>query len=117
VPHVLCVSRLQIKCHPIIEALPTNISTSPTLGYSIMLHYLYLSIIRDPLLSSKDMFQDILWMPVTADSTELFKKCFLLLYWVGVHCGIYKSSYMSNISYLNSPSPPFSFILIPPFQE
>jgi hypothetical protein len=30
---------------------------------------------------------------------------------VGVHCGIYKSSYnISNISYLNSPSPPFSFI-------
>jgi hypothetical protein len=27
---------------------------------------------------------------------------FLLLYWMGVHCGIYKSSYnVSNISYLN----------------
>jgi hypothetical protein len=44
-------------------------------------------------------------------------KSFLLLCWVGVHCGIYKSSYnISNISYLNSPSPPFSFISpLPPF--
>jgi hypothetical protein len=38
-------------------------------------------------------------------------KLFLLLFWVGVHCGIYKSSY--NISYLNSPPPPF-FIPTPP---
>jgi hypothetical protein len=30
---------------------------------------------------------------------------------LGVHCGIYKSSYnVSNISYLNSPPPSFSFI-------
>jgi hypothetical protein len=37
---------------------------------------------------------------------------FLLLYWMGVHCGIYKSSYhISNISYLHSPPPSFSFIL------
>jgi hypothetical protein len=29
---------------------------------------------------------------------------FLLLFWVEVHCGIYKCSYnVSNISYLNSP--------------
>jgi hypothetical protein len=35
--------------------------------------------------------------------------------WVGVHCGIYKSSY--NISYLNSPPPPFSFIPIHPFLD
>jgi hypothetical protein len=36
---------------------------------------------------------------------------FLLLCWVGVHCGIYKSSYsISNISYLNSSPPSFSFI-------
>jgi hypothetical protein len=34
-----------------------------------------------------------------------------LLSLVGVHCGICKSSYnVSNISYLNSPSQPFSFI-------
>jgi hypothetical protein len=34
---------------------------------------------------------------------------------VGIHCGIYKSSYnMSNISYLNSPPPLFSFILPSP---
>jgi hypothetical protein len=36
---------------------------------------------------------------------------FLLLYWVGTQCGIYKSSYnISNVSYLNSPTPWFSFI-------
>jgi hypothetical protein len=36
---------------------------------------------------------------------------FLLLCWVGVYYGIYKSSYnVLNISYLNSPPPPFSFI-------
>jgi hypothetical protein len=35
----------------------------------------------------------------------------LLLCWVEIHCGIYKSSYnISNISFLNSPPPPFSFI-------
>jgi hypothetical protein len=39
-----------------------------------------------------------------------------LLCWVwGLHCGIYKSSYsVSNISYLNSPSPLLSFILPSP---
>jgi uncharacterized membrane protein len=37
----------------------------------------------------------------------------LLLCWVGVHCGIYKSSYnISNVSHLNSPLP-LSFILLP----
>jgi hypothetical protein len=36
---------------------------------------------------------------------------FLLLCWVEIHCRIYKNSYnISNISYLNSPPPPFSFI-------
>jgi hypothetical protein len=36
---------------------------------------------------------------------------FLLLCWVGVHYGIHKSSYnITNISYLNSFSPSFSFI-------
>jgi hypothetical protein len=36
---------------------------------------------------------------------------FLLLCWVSVHCRIYESSYnVSNISYLNSPPPLFSFI-------
>jgi hypothetical protein len=35
--------------------------------------------------------------------------------WMSVHCGIYKSSYyISNIIYLNSPPPPFSFILLSP---
>jgi hypothetical protein len=39
---------------------------------------------------------------------------FLLLCWVGVHCGIYKSSYnISNISHLNSPPPLFFFISSP----
>jgi hypothetical protein len=33
------------------------------------------------------------------------------LCWVGVYCGIYKSSY--NISYLNSPPLPFFFIFSP----
>jgi hypothetical protein len=38
-------------------------------------------------------------------------RIFLLLCLVGVHCGIYKSSYnLSNISYLNSLPPPLSFI-------
>jgi hypothetical protein len=41
----------------------------------------------------------------------LFFVLFLLLCWVGVHCGIHKSSYnISCISYLNPPTPPFSFI-------
>jgi apolipoprotein N-acyltransferase len=41
---------------------------------------------------------------------------FFLLCWVGVHCGIYKSSdNISNISYLNSHPPSFSFILPLPF--
>jgi hypothetical protein len=42
----------------------------------------------------------------------LHKAFFLknLLCWVGVHCSIYKSSYnVSSTSYLNSPSPLFSF--------
>jgi hypothetical protein len=44
---------------------------------------------------------------------ELSGLLFLLLCW-GVHCGIYESSYsLSNISYLNSPPPSFSFILYP----
>jgi hypothetical protein len=35
----------------------------------------------------------------------------LFLHFIGVHCGIYKSSYnVSNISYLNSPPPPLCFI-------
>jgi hypothetical protein len=50
------------------------------------------------------------------DKTEdhLFKILFCF-YFIGlgrgVHCGIYKGSYnTSNISYLNSLSPPFSFL-------
>jgi hypothetical protein len=45
---------------------------------------------------------------------------FLCLFFIvlGVHCGIYKSSYnKSNISYLNSPPPSFSFTLFPPFLQ
>jgi hypothetical protein len=35
----------------------------------------------------------------------------LLLYWVEVRCGIYTGSYnVSNVSYMNSPPPPFTFI-------
>jgi hypothetical protein len=42
----------------------------------------------------------------------------LLWCWVGVHCGIYKGSWnVSDISYLNSPPPPLSFILPPWFLE
>jgi hypothetical protein len=41
----------------------------------------------------------------------IFFPLFLLLCWVEVHYGIYKSSYnITNISYFNSPPPPFSFI-------
>jgi hypothetical protein len=33
------------------------------------------------------------------------------LCWVRIHCGIYKDFYnISNILYLNLPTPPFSFI-------
>jgi hypothetical protein len=36
---------------------------------------------------------------------------FFLIVLLGIHCGIYKSSYnVSNISYLNSPPPLLSFI-------
>jgi hypothetical protein len=46
--------------------------------------------------------QHLFWPPVL---------CFLSLCWVGVHCGIHKRSYsITNISYLNSPPSPFSFI-------
>jgi hypothetical protein len=46
------------------------------------------------------------------------KKLFLLLYWVGVHCGIYKTSYIHQICHnLNLPPPPCSFILPPPSPE
>jgi hypothetical protein len=39
----------------------------------------------------------------------------LLLWWVGVHCGIYTGSYnVSNISYMNSPPQPFFFIPLSP---
>jgi hypothetical protein len=39
----------------------------------------------------------------------------LLLCWVGLHCGIYKSSYnVSNTSYLDSPSPWLCFISLSP---
>jgi hypothetical protein len=42
----------------------------------------------------------------------------LFLFCAGVHCGSYKSFYnISNISYLNSRPPPFSFIPLPPFLE
>jgi hypothetical protein len=44
-------------------------------------------------------------------SQHLSHSLFLLLCCMGVHCGLYKSSYnISNISYLNSPPPSFSFI-------
>jgi hypothetical protein len=40
--------------------------------------------------------------------------CIVILFFIvvlGVHCSIYKSSYgISNVSYLNSPLPSFSFI-------
>jgi hypothetical protein len=40
---------------------------------------------------------------------------FLLLCWVGVLCGIHKSSYsITKLSYLNSPPQSFSFISPPP---
>jgi hypothetical protein len=36
----------------------------------------------------------------------------------GGNCGIYKGPYnVSDISYLNSPPPPLSFIPLPPFME
>jgi hypothetical protein len=42
----------------------------------------------------------------------------ILIVVLGVHCGIYKSSYyISNISQLNSYPPSFSFIPLPPFLE
>jgi hypothetical protein len=44
----------------------------------------------------------------------LFKKILFFIAVLGVHCGMYKSSYdISNISCLNSPPPSFSFILSP----
>jgi hypothetical protein len=52
--------------------------------------------------------------------SDLFNQCvsFLLLCWLGVNCGIYKISHnMYNISYLNSPPPPFYFIPLPPCLE
>jgi hypothetical protein len=44
----------------------------------------------------------------------LFKQLFFIIV-LGVHCGLFKSSYdTSNIPYLNSPPPSFSFIPPPP---
>jgi hypothetical protein len=45
----------------------------------------------------------------------IFYLCFILLFWVGGHCGIYKVSYnVSNISYLNSPTLHHSPLSLPP---
>jgi hypothetical protein len=46
---------------------------------------------------------------------RLKKYIFFIIFVLGVHCDIYKSSY--NVSSLNSPPPSFSFILLPPFLE
>jgi hypothetical protein len=51
------------------------------------------------------------------DIHHLNKSFYFIFYccagWEGVRCGIYKSSYnISNISYLTSPPPSFSFITI-----
>jgi hypothetical protein len=44
----------------------------------------------------------------------VLNNCFLLLCWVGVHCGIYKRSYnISNISYLNTPPPHINLLYAP----
>jgi hypothetical protein len=52
----------------------------------------------------------------TPSPFALFIYLFLLLCWVGVHCGIYKSSYhISNISYLNSSHPSFPLSSTPKF--
>jgi hypothetical protein len=46
---------------------------------------------------------------------DLFSFIFLLLCWVEVHCGIYKSSYnISNISYFNHPLHYFPLLPPPP---
>jgi hypothetical protein len=46
---------------------------------------------------------------------EAFNFFPLLLWWVGVHCGIYTCSYvLSSISYMNPPPLPFSFIPLYP---
>jgi hypothetical protein len=51
-----------------------------------------------------------LWYFQSKEKSARLLYCFIVVR-VGVHCGIYKNSYnVSNISYLNSLSLPFSFI-------
>jgi hypothetical protein len=46
---------------------------------------------------------------------HVFLPTFYIAVLGGLHCVIYKTYYnLSNISYLNSPPPPFSFILLSP---
>jgi hypothetical protein len=58
---------------------------------------------------------DIQCSPYLNSNNILNSNIYLCL--IGVHCGIYKCSYnISNMSYLNSPCPPF-FISLPPLLE
>jgi hypothetical protein len=50
--------------------------------------------------------------------SHLWNISFIIIIVLEVHCDIYKSSYnISNISYMISPPPPFSFISSPLFLE
>jgi hypothetical protein len=84
--------------------------------FSLKTDLFYLCVI----LNSLQYGWNILFLPLVNESHAVFGMCafyvcmsynwtfFFLLCQVGVHCGIYKSSY--NISYLNSTPPPFPFI-------
>jgi hypothetical protein len=81
----------------------------PAFNYAI---YLFVALVFQPwTLRSLDKCSATWSTPPVLFVFRLFFKIFLLLCWVGIHCGIYKSSYnVSNILYLNSPLPPLSFI-------
>jgi hypothetical protein len=96
-----CVTNMADSCNSPgpVWTLPT---TAVVTGFTLLLLH------RGDMLTQKQFTTAVL----------LFLFLILLLCWVGVHCGIYKDSYnISNISHLNSPSPPFSFISPPPSQE
>jgi hypothetical protein len=66
--------------------------------------------LQDESLKGRILTNGCLYFLMESDWNYILKNLFLLC-WVEVHCGIHKSSYnISNISYLNSPPPSFSFI-------
>jgi hypothetical protein len=92
--------------------------TSATIYFGMILHDIHFSYFQNPLFLVFESLIRICWSSFIHQTGVCWPSCcfsylspyFLLLYWMGIHCGIYKISYnISNISYFSSPPPPFSF--------